>query len=344
MQPKISARLAGQRQKNQAPVVKADLTGKTVCVLGANTGIGFETCKHFAKMNAGRIILACRSQTRGQEAVERLKKETGYTMGELWIVDLADFQSVKRFADQWESDGGRLDILVANAALEPGKFFLTKDGWESTLQVNHLATSFVILLLLPRILQTAKENETVSRIVLVSSELLYDVVVEKEARAGPASILRTLANPEYLKDSKRMQQQYSVTKLINLFFARALNAHLGASAPVIVNAVAPGFCVSELRRDLAGAFKYTVKVMEWLFALPTEHGSRRLVFAAVGLPQTEDTLRGQYINNCEVWEPSDFVIRAEGRKTEQDLWAETLDILGKLDHRIGAVVERYLSA
>ncbi|KAJ6448326.1 hypothetical protein C8R45DRAFT_161953 [Mycena sanguinolenta] len=262
MQPKISVRLRSQRTKNQAPVVKADLTGKTVCVLGANTGIGFETCKHFANMNAGRIILACRSQSRGQAAVERLEKETGYTKGELWIVDLSDFQSVKKFADKWETDGGRLDIIVANAAIEPGKFFLTKDGWESTLQVNHIATSFVILLLLPRLLSTAKENGTVSRIVLVSSELLYDVTVEKDARTGPESILRTLANPQYLKNTRRMREQYSVTKLINLFFARALSAHLGPSAPVIVNAVAPGFCVSELRRDLSGTFKYFVKLME----------------------------------------------------------------------------------
>ncbi|KAF7364068.1 hypothetical protein MSAN_01065600 [Mycena sanguinolenta] len=343
MQPKISARLHSQRTKNQAPVVKADLTGKTVCVLGANTGIGFETCKHFANMNAGRIVLACRSQTRGQVAVERLEKETGYTKGELWIVDLSDFQSVKQFADKWETDGGRLDIIVANAAIEPGKFFLTKDGWESTLQVNHLSTSLVILRLLPRLFSTAKENRTISRIVVVSSELLYDVTVEKDARAGPEGILRTLANPQYLKNTRRMREQYSVTKLINLFFARALSAHLGPSAPVIVNAVAPGFCVSELRRDLSGTFKYFMKLMEWMIALPTEHGSRRLVWAAVGLPLRADTLRGQFINNCEVWEPSDFVISEEGRKTEKDLWVETLDILGRLDTKIGAVKERYLS-
>jgi hypothetical protein len=107
---------------------------------------------------------------------------------------------------------------------------------------------------------------------------------------------------------------------MNLFFARALNAHLGPSAPVIVNAVAPGFCVSELRRDLSGGFKYMVKVFEYMFALPTECGSRRLVWAAVGLPNAPDSLRGQYINCCEVWEPSDFVIGADGRKCQQDIW------------------------
>ena len=61
-----------------------------------------------------------------------LKTATGYTKAELWILDLADFASVKRFGDQWETDGGRLDILVANAAMETRKYTTTKDGWETT--------------------------------------------------------------------------------------------------------------------------------------------------------------------------------------------------------------------
>ncbi len=58
-------------QKNgMPPVVKGDLTGKTVMVTGANSGIGYEAAKHFATMNPGRLILACRSQSKGQEAVD----------------------------------------------------------------------------------------------------------------------------------------------------------------------------------------------------------------------------------------------------------------------------------
>jgi NAD(P)-dependent dehydrogenase (short-subunit alcohol dehydrogenase family) len=52
----------------QQPVVKANLTGKTIIVLQANTGLGFEAAKHFATMNPRRLILACRSQNRGQAA------------------------------------------------------------------------------------------------------------------------------------------------------------------------------------------------------------------------------------------------------------------------------------
>ena len=48
-----------------------DLSGKTVVVIGANAGIGFEATKHFARMNPDRIILGCRSKARGEAAVTR---------------------------------------------------------------------------------------------------------------------------------------------------------------------------------------------------------------------------------------------------------------------------------
>ncbi len=54
------------------PVVTEDLAGKTVVVTGANTGLGFETTKHFARMNPERLILACRSQQRGEAALTRM--------------------------------------------------------------------------------------------------------------------------------------------------------------------------------------------------------------------------------------------------------------------------------
>lgn len=53
------------------PVVNVDLRGKTVVVVGANTGLGFEAVKHFARMNAGKLILACRSQEKGEAAIQR---------------------------------------------------------------------------------------------------------------------------------------------------------------------------------------------------------------------------------------------------------------------------------
>jgi retinol dehydrogenase-12 len=51
------------------PVEHVDLSGKTVMVVGANTGLGFEASKHFARMNPAHLVLACRSKSKGEAAI-----------------------------------------------------------------------------------------------------------------------------------------------------------------------------------------------------------------------------------------------------------------------------------
>lgn len=57
-------------QWKSPPVQKADLSGRTVIVVGSNTCIGLDAVKHFANMSPGRIILACRNETKGKAAIE----------------------------------------------------------------------------------------------------------------------------------------------------------------------------------------------------------------------------------------------------------------------------------
>ncbi|KAJ7036525.1 hypothetical protein C8F04DRAFT_926460, partial [Mycena alexandri] len=81
-----------------------------------NTGLGFEATKHSAAMNPGRLILACRSESKGRVAVDEVEAATaGYAKTELWHVDLPEFKSATKFADRFERNGGRVDTLIANA-------------------------------------------------------------------------------------------------------------------------------------------------------------------------------------------------------------------------------------
>ena len=133
------------------PVEHEDLSGKTVVVIGANIGLGFEAAKHFAKMDPDRLILGCRSKERGEAAVtsktsllppylsvshyhdayKELKAETGYKSAELWIIDLARISSVVKFAERFEKEGSRIDILLLNAGITAAAGQqLTVDGYE----------------------------------------------------------------------------------------------------------------------------------------------------------------------------------------------------------------------
>lgn len=59
-----------REQWRKVPIEPVDLTGKTVVVIGANVGLGFEAAKHFASMNPKRLVLGCRNQQKGQAAVQ----------------------------------------------------------------------------------------------------------------------------------------------------------------------------------------------------------------------------------------------------------------------------------
>ncbi len=48
------------------PPLKSDLSNKVVMVTGANTGIGLETAKTFAGLHPKKLIIACRSEEKGQ--------------------------------------------------------------------------------------------------------------------------------------------------------------------------------------------------------------------------------------------------------------------------------------
>ncbi|KAJ6447906.1 hypothetical protein C8R47DRAFT_433575 [Mycena vitilis] len=133
------------------------------------------------------------------------------------------------------------------------------------------------------------------------------------------------------------------TKLLDIFFVRALNARLGQTTPIIVHAVNPGLCRSELMRGISGILAAFEAFCSWILAFTTEVGSRQLVWAAVAQEDRPDSLRGAYIHACKVAEPSDFVLSAEGVKAQDRLWDELFDILGKVDSRVMTTVEEFLS-
>ncbi|KAJ7066265.1 hypothetical protein C8F01DRAFT_981737 [Mycena amicta] len=327
--------------KTQPPVVHADLTGKTVLVLGANIGLGFEATKHFARMNPARLILACRSESRGTAALDSTR---GYQNAELWIVELSDFESVKRFADKFEADGGRLDILVENAAMATNTFQSGEDGLEVSLKISALSTPYVALRLLPILLRTAREHSTVPRLVVVASEVHYWTDIEKSVLDNPTNIIKTLASQEYCTSKKKiMSERYQLTKLSNVLFVRALAARLPASPSLIVNAVNPGFCATELLREAKstslGAF--IIGLIYRLIAFTPEEGSRHLVFAAVG---EDKKMNGEFLMSLKPTEPSDFVISEDGKKAEERMWYDMLEIVGGFDPKVKKNVEECLKA
>ncbi|MBV8162176.1 MAG: SDR family NAD(P)-dependent oxidoreductase, partial [Acidimicrobiia bacterium] len=93
-----------------------DLSGKTAVVTGANSGLGYETAVALARHGA-HVVLACRDEGRGTEAVDRLRADVPDASAELSLLDLADLASVWKFAEAYVDERDNLDILVDNAGV-----------------------------------------------------------------------------------------------------------------------------------------------------------------------------------------------------------------------------------
>ena len=117
------------------PHTVLDLTGRTLIVTGSNVGLGFESAKAFYQMNPARLILAVRSLDKGEAAKKLIVEDTSTMDGskpqvDVWQLDMADFASVKTFAQRCYDELDRIDIFLANAGLQNREWVVTKDGWE----------------------------------------------------------------------------------------------------------------------------------------------------------------------------------------------------------------------
>jgi retinol dehydrogenase-12 len=128
-----------------------------------------------------------------------------------------------------------------------------------------------------------------------------------------------------------MAHRYHDTKYLNILLARSLTAHLSPEAPIIVNAVNPGLCHSEIARNKRGVDKFFFGLIKAALARTTEEGSRTLVWAATagecetggdvrGDLKLRESLRGAYSDSCGVMQPADFMFSSEGQLFEKRIW------------------------
>uniref|UniRef100_A0A8C8YY13 WW domain containing oxidoreductase n=1 Tax=Prolemur simus TaxID=1328070 RepID=A0A8C8YY13_PROSS len=84
---------------------------------------------------------------------------------EAMTLDLALLRSVQHFAEAFKAKNVSLHVLVCNAAAFALPWSLTKDGLETTFQVNHLGHFYLVQLLQDVLCRSAP-----ARVIVVSSE------------------------------------------------------------------------------------------------------------------------------------------------------------------------------
>ena len=96
----------------------------TAVVTGANNGVGYETALELARHGAD-VTLACRSISRGESALRRIKNDSLSATVGLVQLDLGDLDSVDRFFAQFCATHDKLDLLINNAGVMATPYRIT---------------------------------------------------------------------------------------------------------------------------------------------------------------------------------------------------------------------------
>ena len=275
------------------PVPRGSLEGQTIVVTGGNTGLGFEAAKHLILLGAAKIILAVRSIQKGEAAKQMLQefsKEAEQVI-EIWELDLDSYESVKKFASR-TSQLRRLDAILENAGLSTNKFSISEDN-EKTITVNVISTFLLAFLLLTKLRDSAREYNTVPRIVLVGSAgHFWAPLTEFESKAG---VFATMNDEK----TANMKDRYFVSKLLVAFLVREMGERLHASKnqpEVIINNTNPSYCKSGLGLEPDQVRKGPEAFAENHIARSTEEGSRALVAGMLAGKESQ----GCYLSNCKI--------------------------------------------
>jgi NAD(P)-dependent dehydrogenase (short-subunit alcohol dehydrogenase family) len=228
-----------------------DMTGRSVVVTGANSGIGRAAAQALAAAGA-RVVLAVRDTAKGDAAAAAMPGTT-----EVRRLDLARLDSIRAFAADWQ---GELSLLVNNAGVMAPPLSRTADGFELQFGTNHLGHFALTNLLLEHV---------TGRVVTVSSTAHRMGAIDFD-------------DLNWERKPYRRWRAYGQSKLANMLFIAELQRRLDAAgSAVIATAAHPGYAATNLQfHSGSGLMDRVSSVGNRIFAQDEHAGALPTLYAA----------------------------------------------------------------
>lgn len=251
-----------------------DLTNKTILVTGANSGIGYEATRLFAKKNA-EVIMACRSMERAQLAFDTIRAEFPQAKLVILPLDLGSFSSIRHFALDVKKKYDTIDVLLNNAGVMMLPYGVTVDGLERQQGINHFG-HFLLTQLLFDLVKRSHDGRIVNIASLAhkGGTMKFDNLLY-EGGTGYNKI-----------------RAYARSKLENMLFTYALATRVDeAGLPIRILAAHPGVSSTNLGHHVHKKVYYKLfKGMTKQFSQSAYQGSLPGVRAATD----PDAVNGTY--------------------------------------------------
>jgi NAD(P)-dependent dehydrogenase (short-subunit alcohol dehydrogenase family) len=254
-----------------------NVAGKRIVITGATNGIGLAAAEELA-MRGAKVTIVARDPAKAKALANRIGAE-------VVLADLASKSSIGRAADEILARHAHVDVLVNNAGVYLTSRQLTTDWIETTWAVNHLAPFLLTSLLLERLKDSAP-----ARIITTASDAHAAASIPFDDLDGShAYAKRSLAGPGFVR--------YGQSKLANVLFTAELARRLEGTG-VTANCFHPGLVATGITRDLKGAARMTVSVMNAFSRKPRE-GADTLVWL-VDSPEVEGVSGGYFVDRRRI--------------------------------------------
>jgi NAD(P)-dependent dehydrogenase (short-subunit alcohol dehydrogenase family) len=288
-----------------------EVTKKLAIVTGSNSGIGFETAKRLVREYGWDVILACRSKDKALIARNLINdnykndnwdsRSNGKAIVLEPVLDLSDFNSIRKYVDAIQNEYDNIDVLINNAGRNTGGRSPGDPKLDLMFQSNYLGHFLLTELLLKNELLLSSSSTTTNgsgkgsnKIINLSSAMHHFSKGDALEENGFESV----ASPDYWKRRAMYSEKdipdnlYSATKLAAILHSVELNRRYGDKNLTSI-ACNPGAVNSDIWRG----FPLWVRrhVFDKIY-LTTEEGSEPIIAAAIRDDLTLDKENGMANN------------------------------------------------
>lgn len=273
----------------------------TTVITGATSGIGEATAFALAKKNHALYLLV-RNIAKGEELKQRIINETRNKNINIIYCDLTDLATVVAAAGELKSKLFNIQVLINNAGGMFNDFKPTKDGFETTFQLNHLGHFLLTKCLMPLL------EKGHARIINVSSDM------HRRART----------DFEDINDPKKYSaiKAYGNSKLFNIYFTKSL-ADKYASKGITAFALHPGVVKTQFNAKLKGGLKLLFSLAT-PFMISVEKGAETSVFLATA-PRLDSKNGGYFVKQKQV-KPA---AAAHSESSREKLWELSEELVAR---------------
>jgi NAD(P)-dependent dehydrogenase (short-subunit alcohol dehydrogenase family) len=275
---------------------------KTMIITGSSDGIGAAAARRLSAAGHSVVVVG-RSATKTAAVAREVRSD-------YLVADFARLDDVRRLADDILTRYPRIDVLANNAGGVFGDPTRTVDGFEKTIQVNHLAPFLLTNLLMPVLAASgASIIQTSSDAARISGKLVIDDL-DNEAGRSPV-------------------RAYGDAKLANILFTSELDRRYGGSG-IASAAFHPGTVATNFASDTASRSMRLVygNPLVRRFITTPDRAADQLVWLATH-PSGAEWRSGEYYEKGRVARRMNP--QARSRELASELWERSALMVGLVD-------------